>query len=107
MKCLSVRQPWASLIIRGTKDVENRTWDTDYRGRLAIHASKRRETEGDMPPEAWGRIIAVFRRNRDASAQAAENCERAKEHIKEVIAQGRLFEPQEIQQPSQMSMEEI
>jgi len=31
MKILSVRQPWASLIVSGVKDVENRTWPTrDY-----------------------------------------------------------------------------
>ena len=44
MKCLSVRQPWANAIFDGTptlKDVENRTWKTDYRGPLAIHASLR------------------------------------------------------------------
>jgi ASCH domain len=36
---LTVRQPWASLIVNGMKTVENRTWVTDYRGRLWIHAS--------------------------------------------------------------------
>ncbi len=40
MKALSVRQPWADLILVGAKDVENRTWWTSYRGRLAIHAAK-------------------------------------------------------------------
>jgi len=39
MKTLSVRQPYASLICYGVKTVENRTWKTDYRGRLLIHAS--------------------------------------------------------------------
>lgn len=39
MKVLSIRQPWASLIVKGCKDVENRTWKTDYRGPIAIHAS--------------------------------------------------------------------
>ena len=39
MKCLTVRQPWAWLIIHGGKNVENRNWETDYRGRLYIHAS--------------------------------------------------------------------
>lgn len=38
MKTLTVRQPWASLIAAGLKDVENRTWRTNYRGLLAIHA---------------------------------------------------------------------
>ena len=37
MKCLTVRQPWASLMFAG-KDVENRSWPTAHRGRLAIHA---------------------------------------------------------------------
>lgn len=37
--CLSVRQPWASLIIYGFKDIENRTWETMHRGPLLIHAS--------------------------------------------------------------------
>jgi len=39
MKCLTVRQPWADLIVRGTKDVENRSWATRYRGPLLIQAS--------------------------------------------------------------------
>ena len=40
MKTLSVRQPWADLIMRGIKDIENRSWTTSYRGPLLIHASK-------------------------------------------------------------------
>lgn len=37
---LSVRQPWAWLIVHGFKDVENRTWRTNFRGRVLIHAGK-------------------------------------------------------------------
>jgi len=40
MKVLSIRQPWAWLIINGYKDIENRTWSTSFRGRFLIHASK-------------------------------------------------------------------
>lgn len=40
VKVLSVRQPWASLIVSGHKDIENRNWRTNYRGRLYIHASQ-------------------------------------------------------------------
>lgn len=40
---LTVRQPWASAIFDAGKNVENRTWFTDYRGRIWIHASKRRD----------------------------------------------------------------
>ena len=39
MKALSIRQPWAWLIVNGYKDVENRSWQTKYRGRLYVHAS--------------------------------------------------------------------
>lgn len=39
MKVLSVRQPYASLIAAGVKRFESRTWSTDYRGPLLIHAS--------------------------------------------------------------------
>jgi hypothetical protein len=41
MKELSIRQPWAWLIIAGHKDVENRSWTTTYRGPLLIHAARR------------------------------------------------------------------
>jgi hypothetical protein len=40
MKIISIRQPWASLIVSGVKDVENRTWSTRYRGPVLIHASR-------------------------------------------------------------------
>lgn len=40
MKCLSIRQPWASMIVSGIKDVENRTWYSNYTGDLLIHSSK-------------------------------------------------------------------
>jgi len=38
MKALTVKQPWASLIVHGIKDIENRTWRTYFRGRVMIHA---------------------------------------------------------------------
>ena len=41
MKCLSLWQPWASAIALGSKRIETRSWPTNYRGPLAIHASKR------------------------------------------------------------------
>jgi peptidoglycan/xylan/chitin deacetylase (PgdA/CDA1 family) len=37
---LSIRQPWASLIILGFKDIENRSWRTKRRGRFLVHASQ-------------------------------------------------------------------
>lgn len=43
MKAITVKQPWASLIVHGIKDIENRTWPCPqkYIGqRVLIHASK-------------------------------------------------------------------
>jgi len=38
VKALSIRQPYAWLIVNGFKDVENRDWPTKFRGRVLIHA---------------------------------------------------------------------
>lgn len=46
MKALSIIQPWASLIATGIKDIENRTWRTNYRGDFLIHASAKRLPAG-------------------------------------------------------------
>lgn len=55
MKALSIRMPWAWLILRpditrqndrewqhgvGIKDIENRTWKTKFRGRVIVHAGQ-------------------------------------------------------------------
>jgi hypothetical protein len=41
MKIISIRQPWAWLIVAGHKDIENRSWGTSFRGEVLIHAAKR------------------------------------------------------------------
>ncbi len=41
MKALTLWQPWATLIAVGAKRYETRSWATDYRGPLVIHAAKR------------------------------------------------------------------
>lgn len=48
MKCISIRQPWAWAIVHAGKNIENRTWSTNYRGPLLIHASKS-IVEADLP----------------------------------------------------------
>ena len=40
MIALSIRQPWANLILKAGKDIENRCWPTKFRGRILIHAAK-------------------------------------------------------------------
>ena len=39
MKVLTIREPWASLIINGYKEYEFRSWKTNYRGKILIHTS--------------------------------------------------------------------
>lgn len=48
MKTLSIKQPWASLIAIGLKDIENRTWRINFRGRIYIHAAKARIKPDDL-----------------------------------------------------------
>ena len=45
MKVLTIREPWASLIINGFKEYEFRNWKTNYRGKILIHAGS---LENDM-----------------------------------------------------------
>mgnify|MGYP001782437747 FL=1 len=40
MKVLTIKQPWATLIMQGDKRFEFRSWQTKYRGELLIHAGK-------------------------------------------------------------------
>ena len=37
LKAPSIRQPWAWLIVNGYKDIENRDWTTNFRGRVYVH----------------------------------------------------------------------
>jgi hypothetical protein len=49
MKAISIKQPWASLIAHGIKDIENRTWKCPqkYIGqRVLIHSSKNTVKDG-------------------------------------------------------------
>ncbi len=41
MRAITLWQPYATAIACGSKTIETRSWNTDYRGRIAIHAAKR------------------------------------------------------------------
>ena len=45
MKCLSISQPFADLIVKGKKTVELRSWNTNFRGEFLIHAPRKIRTE--------------------------------------------------------------
>jgi hypothetical protein len=49
---LSVKQPWAALLVAGRKTIEVRKWATRVRGRVYIHAAK----APDDRPEAWALV---------------------------------------------------
>lgn len=40
MKTLSIKQPWAELVVSGKKTIELRKWNTKFRGEFLVHASK-------------------------------------------------------------------
>lgn len=64
MKALTICQPYAEMIAAGEKRIENRTWPTSIRGRIAIHAGKSRAwledgDETERPAMSFGAVIAT------------------------------------------------
>lgn len=51
MKAITIKQPWATLIALGEKKFETRSWQTKYRGPLAIHAGK--SIDKDACEDSW------------------------------------------------------
>ncbi|MGH9676407.1 MAG: ASCH domain-containing protein [Candidatus Acidiferrum sp.] len=49
---LSLKQPWATLLVHGLKTVEVRNWPARRRGRILIHAAR----VLDPRPEAWSHV---------------------------------------------------
>ena len=62
-KTLSIKQPWANLIMNGKKNIEIRKWKHPYRGELLIHTGKSHDTVGkalfDEPITPLGAIIGT------------------------------------------------
>jgi len=46
---LSIKQPWAALVVQGVKTIEVRRWPTTRRGTILIHAAR----VPDDRKEAW------------------------------------------------------
>src|SRR5215471_13086409 len=57
MYALSLKQPWATLLVSGRKTIEVRRWPTARRGRFLIHAAR----VSDPRPEVWARVPAELR----------------------------------------------
>ena len=85
MKALSVKQPWASVLCAGIKDVENRTWQTKGApGRILIHATKTKvESNYEGYPDDYistiknartmGQITYLLRNVRDTKTEQDRN----------------------------------
>lgn len=56
MKALTIWQPWASLIARGVKQYETRSWPTKYRGPIAIHAATK-NISASVSVDRVGKIV--------------------------------------------------
>ncbi|XP_017976657.1 PREDICTED: uncharacterized protein LOC18600088 [Theobroma cacao] len=54
--CLTMHQPWASLLVHGIKRIEGRSWPAPIRGRLWIHAASK------VPDEATIKAMEDFYR---------------------------------------------
>lgn len=57
-KALSIKQPWAWLIVNGYKDIENRSWRTNHRGPLLIHAGR---DESEFTDDKADHILKKYR----------------------------------------------
>jgi hypothetical protein len=68
MLALSIRQPWASLIIKAGKDIENRGWPMKFRGRILVHAAKGM-TRGEHEDAIAFAVEAIRADPRNAGAQ--------------------------------------
>ncbi len=54
---LSLKQPWATLLVNGLKSIEVRRWSTPRLGRVLIHAARIPDTR----PEAWRHVPRELR----------------------------------------------
>ena len=92
MKALSLRQPWADLVVQGKKMLELRSWSVKYRGPLAIHASTNVDREAcvahGIDPEhvTAGAIVGVVDIVNIVELDAAAFMQRRNEHLADAFA---------------------
>jgi activating signal cointegrator 1 len=66
MKIITIQQPWAAFIAKGIKRYETRSWRTDYRGLIAIHAAK----ESQMK---LGECVELYRQIRELGSDPGDS----------------------------------
>ena len=88
IKALTIKQPWAWLMAEGLKDVENRSWQTHYRGFLAIHVGK---SNSDLSPQVLSRVDEILSESNFNGARLP-SLEVLKEEQGKAIAIANLFD---------------
>lgn len=89
MKALSIKEPWATLIVYAGKDVENRTWEMGYRGPLLVHASKAPEPLDDI---GWDYLARHALRTFNPAARMPDAYRLPGfQHVRELIQPGHVI----------------
>jgi hypothetical protein len=97
MKALSIRQPWAELILQGRKTIELRTWTTHHRGTLAVHAAQKLELEDcaahQLDPDALrrGALVGTVTLVDVIELDAAEYADLRDQHLSRDDWPGKLY----------------
>lgn len=93
IKALTISQPWADLIRSGDKFVENRTWLTPYRGRLAIHAGKGTQylAKAELSKRVTGAVVAIAELVACVNKSAIERAVRASDEALETLIEGTRY----------------
>ena len=63
MKALTLWQPWASLMAIREKGFETRSWSTEYRGDMAIHAAKKPLSKIQIPDTTFVLMQSLLDQN--------------------------------------------
>lgn len=63
MRVLSIKEPFASLVALGIKKIETRSWKTNYRGEIYIHASLTKNVIKDEKRKE--KLLSLFPDNYD------------------------------------------
>ena len=91
MKAITLWEPYATLVAIGAKPHETRSWATNYRGPIAIHAAKRdvQKNMRELPHDVLKAIYDSLYKGFDIKSGALKKLEAAQGHI---VATAKLVE---------------
>lgn len=88
VKVLTLRQPWATLVAEGIKKYEFRSWKTNYRGKVLIHAGTGIDKE-DM--KKYNNLNLEFPSRKIIAIVEIEDCLKLTEELnKKIIAENNI-----------------